>query len=145
MEKQAVDRLESMGQISKARLEDFAKRSETFTYRLSKNRLIEGLFLSYESAFYGGGFVPGEDLDIATSQYEKLNGTYGGRTQQMLKDFNLGNIMLATVDSQIVMTVDPTRNGVYLGKNLLSGVYKESEKITESSVEAKASTITFSN
>lgn len=99
LEQQAASRLESMGQIMKQRVAEIIKRSTVYTERFSKNRLIEGLFLSYEGVFYGGGFAPGEDQTIDTNAYYNLSNIYGERLGKMVDDFNLGNILLVTVDS----------------------------------------------
>ena len=138
LEKVATSQLESLGQIMVQQLDEFMSKSEIFTARLSKNRLVEGLFLSYESAFYGKGFVPGTDQNINSDQYEKLGGIYGKRVETMTKDFGLANILLVSVDSQIVFSSVPDPKGLLLGRNLKAGAYKDAA-ITNCYKQAMAS------
>ncbi len=116
----ANDNLESTGKKIKIAVSTYSKQMENNTLSLATNRLTEGLFLAYESAFYGEGKNPGEDQNIITKSYNKLEEQYSSRTQKLVENYNLGNFHLATLDKQIIYSAksDPAGNilGRYLGE-----------------------------
>lgn len=126
LELQSINQFKSLGEGIKSRLSNFDNETRTFAKRLGKNRLIEGLFLAYEGAFYGASLYPGEDLNIYTKQYQDLEKVYGKRTESLAKDFSLGNIFLVSLDSQVMMSAVKDEKNIYLGRNLNGGAYKDS-------------------
>jgi methyl-accepting chemotaxis protein len=124
LEAQSINQFSSMGETMKNRLTEIDQKTKIFAERLGKNRLIEGLFLAYEGAFFGASLFPGEDLDIMTSQYEDLEKTYAKRTDALTKDFSLKNIFLASLDSQILFSSIRDDKKHFLGRNLNNGAYK---------------------
>ncbi|WP_034721189.1 cache domain-containing protein [Bacteriovorax sp. DB6_IX] len=120
----ATNQLESSSIMMKSQIERYLNTSELFTLRLSKDRLIEGLFIAYEGAFYGGGFSTDKDEKIITPTYLANEKLYGKRTRELAKDFGFSNIMLASVNGQIIMSSvsDPKYN--FLGRSLTKGVLK---------------------
>jgi len=126
LQHQSVNQFSSMGEMMKNRLSAFQSQTRTFATRLGKDRLIEGLFLAYEGAFFGASLFPGEDINIYTTHYQNLESIYGKRTEKMAKDFSLSDVFLVSLDSQVLMTARPDKNNFFLGRNLLNGVYKKS-------------------
>ncbi len=120
------NQLNSMGEVMSKGINQKIHNSKIFTLRLGRDRLVEGLFLSFESAFYGAGLFPGEDLNIYNSQYEGLDNIYGKRIRKVIKDFGLGNILLVSLDGQAIMSSNVDKKGDYLGRNFLNGAYKGS-------------------
>jgi len=120
------NQLVSMGELMRNQIKKTIDRSKTFSERLSRDRLVEGLFLSFESAFYGAGLFPGEDLQIFNSQYEALDKNYGTRIRKIVDNFGLGNLLLVSLDGQVIMTSNIDKKGDYLGRNLVGGKYKGS-------------------
>lgn len=115
------DQLESLALISKTRVEKYFKNSKAFTESLGQDRLIEGMFLAYEGAFFSAGLDIGQDTEIPASVYSKLNATYGPRVSQILENFELENFFLANFDSQIIFSA---KTSPFLGKNILEGSLK---------------------
>ncbi len=111
--------------IAKKRIQDYLQNAEAFTSRLAHDRLVEGMFLAYESAFYGGGFVIGDDQSIHTNEYTKLGGTYLERARSMMVDYKFADFVLATIDSQIVFSVNGDIENFLLGKNISDGSFKD--------------------
>ncbi|WP_372654174.1 methyl-accepting chemotaxis protein [Halobacteriovorax sp.] len=126
LEVQSINQFSSMGEMIKNRLSVFQKQTMVFSERLGKNRLIEGLFLAYESAFYGASLFPGEDQNINTSQYKEVHKLYGSRAVQLAEDYSLENILLVSLDGQVIMSGKEDLKGDFLGRNLISGTYKDS-------------------
>lgn len=126
LQAQSINQFSSMGEMIKNRLSVFQKQTMIFSERLGKNRLIEGLFLAYESAFYGASLFPGEDQNINTTQYEEVHKLYGTRAVQLAKDYSLENILLVSLDAQVIMSGKDDLKGDFLGRNLVSGAYKDS-------------------
>ncbi len=126
LQAQSINQFSSMGEMMKNRLTVFEKQTKTFSERLGQNRLIEGLFLAYESAFYGASLFPGTDQNINTTQYKELEKIYGDRTKELVQDFSLENILLVSLDSQVIMSAKEDSKGDYLGRNLNEGKYKDS-------------------
>ena len=124
LQAQSINQFSSMAETIKNRLSDIEKQKKIFSNRLGKDRLIEGLFLAYEGAFYGASLNPGEDISINTDQYKDLEKLYSTRTVALAKDFSLKNIFLVSLDSQILKTAVVDKDNHFLGRNLLNGAYK---------------------
>ena len=124
IEELANNQLISLREIAKNRISSFFDRSNAFTVKLATDRLTEGLFLAYESAFYGGGFDPGKDEIIDTQEYKVLNQKYGSRIKSIVNDYNFANMLLITIDGQITMNAIESRGIKLLGKNLEGGSLK---------------------
>ena len=146
LEAQSINQFSSMGEMMKTRLTLFEKQTTIFSERLGKNRLIEGLFLAYESAFYGASLFPGEDQNINNSQYAAVHTSYGVRSNELVSNFSLENILLVSLDAQVIMSAknDPKSN--YLGRNLNQGAYKDTnlQKCYQKALEDKDLGLHFS-
>lgn len=121
---QAKNQLLAVSKLMRSETEVFFHDSKVFSQRLATNRLVEGMILSYESAFYGAGLNPGEDQNVVTGLYKKIDKTYHDRSLTLLSDFKLGNFLIASLDSQIIMSAKKDEKGDYLGRHLLDGAYK---------------------
>jgi methyl-accepting chemotaxis protein len=122
---QSINQFASMGEMIKNRLKNFDSETRVFSQRMGKDRLVEGLFLAYEGAFYGAGLFPGEDLDVQSSQYKELDNVYDKRKISLNKDYSFKNFFLMSLDSQIIMSANKDPKNTYLGRNLNTGVYKD--------------------
>jgi len=122
----AQDQLESSSITMKSQIESYLSSSKVFTERLAKNRLVEGLFIAYEGAFYGGGFSTDKDEKIITSTYTSNEKLYGERTRNLAKDFGFSNIMLGSVNGQILMTSLADKKYNFLGRSITKGLLKGS-------------------
>lgn len=120
----SIEQLNVQGENIKTTLEDYFKRTNRLTDKLSRDRLIEGLLIAYESNFFGSSFTPGEDYKINNEFYLKLDEKYIERKQKILADFQLSDFLLVTLDSQIVSVANIANQETFLGKNLNNGVYK---------------------
>ncbi|WP_081653699.1 methyl-accepting chemotaxis protein [Bacteriovorax sp. BSW11_IV] len=127
LERETVNQMISTSELLKLRIESSLEHAKKMSLRLGSDRLMEGLFLAYEGAFYGGNFSAGKDLNIYSEPYQKLEQIYGDRVREMAKDFNVKNIYLASIDAQIIMSSYKEKDGELLGKNLANGVLKESK------------------
>jgi len=130
LENLSKSHLVSKGQEMKHQLDKFSLDFKNFTARLTTDRLIEGMFLSYESGFYGDGLDSGVDQIINSSGFKKLNERYNDRAQSMLSDFNMSEFFLVTVDKQIVYRVHDDSEGKFLGRNLANGSLKDTKLAT---------------
>jgi methyl-accepting chemotaxis protein len=124
------NQLSSMGEVMSENIKSSITRSEIFSKRLAKDRLVEGLFLSYESSFYGAGLFPGEDIIIDNPQYKKLDENYGTRVRETVSEYGLGNLLLVSLDGQVVMSSNVDYVGDLLGRSLTNGAYKETPLLT---------------
>lgn len=109
---------------------DFEKtmvNAKSFAEKLSSNRLVEGMFLAYEGAFYGAAFFPGEDLKIETEGYNKLEQTYHERFKTLVSDLRFKNVLLVSKDAQVILSSSKDPQGNYLGKHLLNGSLKNTQ------------------
>lgn len=79
----------SNGLKMKKSISDYSKDLVEYTNVLASDRLTEGLFLAYESAFYGSGFNPGLDLRIDNEEYYKLHNQYSERVLKLLEIYRL--------------------------------------------------------
>lgn len=143
---QVRNQLESSGESIGQSLEWFMQRTKNFTSILNKNRLIEGLIIAYESSFFGSSFSPGEDLEIYNKFYEKLDDIYGGRKEAFLNEYELKDILLVSLDSQVIFTAKNSQNKFFLGKNLLNGVYQDTPLKTcyEKALDSESAELFFS-
>ena len=117
----AKDQLVSLREISKKRVELYFENSTKFTAGISKNRLVESMFIALEGSFFSDGFTVGQDLDIMTQAYNKAEAEYGPRTKSIIDSYNFDNMMLATTGGQIIFNVKNDQQHQFLGKNLISG------------------------
>ena len=120
------NQLNAQGEAIGTSLDGFLKRSKNYVSILATNRLVEGLLIAYESSFFGSNFDPGKDLKIDNDFYEKLDGIYGERKKAFLEKYQLKDILLVSLDAQVVFTANNNQKDFYLGRNLLNGVFKDS-------------------
>lgn len=111
----------SIGDIVSSNLKEKLNGAKSLAGKLAKNRLVEGLFLAYESAFYGAALFPGEDLDAFTDQYKEIEKIYHERFSGLVNDFNFKNVLLVSGDAQVILSSSKDAKGDYLGRNLLNG------------------------
>ncbi|MBF0315400.1 MAG: hypothetical protein HQK52_18410 [Oligoflexia bacterium] len=128
LETELLAKLSSNQEIAKQRIEQYLKSTETFTYRLGFNRLLEGLYLAYDTAFTGSGkFTAGVD-EISykdSTLYKKVEQKYGERLRQQVTDYSLGNILVANPNGQVVLSANPDPQAGLIGRNLKKGVLKD--------------------
>lgn len=120
------NQLSSSATISRTRISEYFTNANEFAKALGEDRLIEGLFLAYESVFFGAGYEIGEDVKINLSDFASLDKVYGDRVQQILKNYGFKNVLLVNLDGQIVYTGKPDPNSDFFGKNLDAGSLAES-------------------
>lgn len=118
--------LTSLRVIASQRISEYFSEVENFTQQLSKNRLIEGMFLAYEGAFYGSGYTVGSDVNIAESAYKNEDDRYLERSKEMLKNYGFENILLVNIDSQVIFSAVGDSKGNFLGRNLKAGSLQKS-------------------
>ncbi|MCO4755448.1 MAG: methyl-accepting chemotaxis protein [Bacteriovoracaceae bacterium] len=122
----SISQLESQGTMMKNNLKAYLDRSRNFTAKLSRDRLVEGLFIAYEGNFFGAGFDPSEDVELYNELYKRLDQVYLERKNKILTEFEIEDFFLVSLDSQIIFSANNTNYLPYLGKNLNLGVYKDS-------------------
>ena len=127
LKKQAIDQLNSIQSISKKRVRDFFGRTHTFAKLLGNDRLTEGLFLSYESAYMAAGNQSGKDVVIKEGTYKKLNEIYQTKTSEILKSYNLANYLLVSIQGQIIYSAKDDSHGYFMGRSLTGGELKDSK------------------
>jgi methyl-accepting chemotaxis protein len=120
------NQLNAQGESISKSLNDFLARTKKYVSVLSQDRLIEGLMIAYESSFFGSSFNPGKDLKIDNSFYKKLDDIYGKRKANFLSNYQLKDILLVSLDAQVVFTANNKQRDFYLGRNLENGVFKDS-------------------
>lgn len=123
----ATDQLNSVRAISKKRVSDFFGRTRTFTQLLATDRLTEGLFLSYESAYMAAGNASGTDVALKEGSYKKLDEVYQAKTNEILKSFNFGNYLLVSIQGQILYSAKGQDYGYFAGRSLTGGELKNSK------------------
>ncbi len=111
----------SISNIISLNLKDSLDGAKSLAGKLARNRLVEGLFLAYESAFYGAALFPGEDLNANTEQYRELEAVYHERFNSLVKDMNFENVFLVSNAAQVILSSRKDEKGHYLGRNLLAG------------------------
>jgi methyl-accepting chemotaxis protein len=123
----ANDQLSSMLAISKKRVGDYYKRTKTFTELLSTDRLTEGLFLSYESAFYAAGYSIGKDQIINSDSFTKLDEVYSRKTIERAESYDIANFLLVNITGQVVYSARPKDYGFFEGRSLTKGELSNSK------------------
>ncbi|SMF01188.1 methyl-accepting chemotaxis protein [Pseudobacteriovorax antillogorgiicola] len=118
--------LESGADLLTSEIESSIERYAQFSRKLSQDRLIEGLFLAYESAFYGSAFFVGEDHNIYTEAYKKLDQRYLERVEAFRVDNRVQDIFLISREGQVIMATLKPESNPNLGKNLREGSLKGS-------------------
>ena len=120
------DQLNSIQSIAKKRVSDFFSRTRTFANLLGNDRLTEGLFLAYESAYMAAGNSSGSDVVLRDGSYKKLDEVYQGKTLEILKSFNLGNYLLVSIQGQVIYSAKDQSYGYFVGRSLTGGELKGS-------------------
>lgn len=123
----AVDQLVAMRSIGKQRVTDYFSRVKNFTIALGKDRLTEGLFLAYESAFYGAGYIIGKDAKLQAKTFLALDETYGSKTQHSVNIYEIANFYLVNLNGQVVYSAKTDRDGAMAGRNLVKGEFKSTK------------------
>lgn len=126
LSKQTENQLSSSGESIKNSLDWFLRRTHNFASILSRDRLVEGLLIAYESSFFGSSFDPGKDLKIDNEFYNKLDAIYGERKAKILKEYELKDLMLVSLDAQVIFTANNKQKDLFLGRNLINGKFKDS-------------------
>lgn len=126
IEMQVVNQLSSSSKMMKSNLSDYFSRSIIFNGRLAADRLIEGLFIAFEGGYYGGAFKDNIDNNILNKTYLANDKLYGSRTRKMAKDFDIKNILLASINGQVIMSSTLDKDAIFLGRHLLTGSIKAS-------------------
>ncbi len=117
----AEDQLNSINVISKNRINDYFRRSYDYTILLAKDRLTEGLFLAYESAFYGSGYSIGKDEKLDSPSFKNLDKSYLPKVQRLMEAFRIANLALVNINGQIVFSYQPDTYGWLAGRSLTKG------------------------
>lgn len=140
------NQLSSSGMSIKGSLNWFLARTKNFTSILSRDRLVEGLLIAYESSFFGSNFDPGKDLKIDNDFYKKLDKIYGERKAKILDEYELKDLLLVSLDAQIIFTAKNSQKELFLGRNLKNGVFKDSalHKCYEDAMASKTGELVFS-
>ncbi|NUN05267.1 MAG: methyl-accepting chemotaxis protein [Bdellovibrio sp.] len=116
----------SEGQGIKEDVESHVVRLKNYGTQVNDSRLIEGMFIAYEGAFYGAGLVQGKDQQAYTSSFEGLNKTFYPRMERMAHDFAFDDVILVTTGSQVIFSLAKAKDdSVFLGKNLVNGAFKD--------------------
>lgn len=124
--KQMQEQLLSHGLEAKENINDHAKRLQKYALQIQDSRLIESMFISYEGALYGAALVPGKDLQAYTPSFENLNKTFYERTKRTAHDFSFDDIILVSTNGQVIFSLADSKDAsVFLGKNLVTGVFKD--------------------
>ena len=148
LEQLSISQMESLAIARAASVEGTFAQSLDFTKEKTLDRWIEGLFLAYESAFYGNGMSPGNDESIYLDGYKNLDKNYLERTSNSISNQRFDDLILISINGQVVMVVKDAANSPYLGKNVLNGVYKDSglEKcFSEANASTEKGKVFFSN
>lgn len=141
----ATDQENSLRTVAQSRILDFFKRSQDFSLILGQDRLMEGLFLAYESAFYGAGYVIGQDQVLSAPAFQDLDRRYGPSVQRLLDAYGVGNILLININGQVVYSAQPHSYGHFGGASVTSGIYKGTrlEECFQSSMKADGKSVQF--
>jgi len=118
--------LDSTSKLMSDKANEYFLSLETFTGILSKDRLIEGLFIAFEGAFYGGAFSTDSDQKIMTPSYLSNDKLYGERLRLTAKDYKLSSIMLVSINGQVIMNSILDKDYNFLGRSLRNGELKGS-------------------
>ncbi|OFZ28599.1 MAG: hypothetical protein A2622_05775 [Bdellovibrionales bacterium RIFCSPHIGHO2_01_FULL_40_29] len=140
IENQIKDQLLAQGQSIKSALERHQYQSKQFALQLNSNRLIEGMFIAYEGAFYGAALTAGQDVDGYTKAFSDINGAYVERTKKIIDDFDFSDLILVATSDQVIFAVaEQQGQSVFLGKNLKNGAFANT-KLGQCYQKAKDST-----
>lgn len=123
---QADQQLLAMRAIGKKRVEDYFHRAESFTIMLADDRLVEGLFLAYESAFYGAGLTIGNDEKLEDESFKTLNEKYLSSAKRFIENYQVSNVLLVNINGQIVFSGIEDYSGKFAGRNLRDGALNQS-------------------
>lgn len=121
----AKNQLSAVSAITRTQLQSFITDSYSFTDRLSRSRLIESLFVAFEGAYYGGAYPDNKDNQIYSSTYEANDRIYGVRVRNIAEDYHFTNIMLASINGQVILSSNIDKNGYFLGRHLFNGALKD--------------------
>lgn len=124
--KQTNEQMRALTTLLKDRVNGELHRARNMSERLGAERLMEGLFLAYEGAFYGGNFSAGKDLDINSIPYKNLDERYGKRVRNLAEDYGVERILLASIDAQIIFSSLEDPSSKILGRNLKGGNLQKS-------------------
>ena len=140
------NQLSSSGMSIKDSLDWFLGRTKNFTSILSRDRLVEGLLIAYESSFFGSNFDPGKDLKINNDFYKNLDKTYLARSEKILVEYELKDLLLVSLDSQVIFTAKDSQKEIFLGRNLKKGAFKDSplHKCFADAIASKTGELIFS-
>ena len=132
-------------EIMQTQIEKYFSLAENLAKVSASDRLIEGMFLAYEGAFYGAGLTPGKDYTLTYPAYSDLDKSYQSRFQTMVKDNGIDEILLVSVTGQIVKISSPDTSGKFLGRNLTSGDMKDEDiaKCFSTALKGEAKTPVF--
>ncbi len=119
------EEMETLRVIAKNRIVDFFEDAQNFTSILSTDRLVEGLFIAYESAFYGTGLSIGKDEKVSGGGYKNLTTLYGEKIQEFLSNYKFSDIHLVSTGGQIIFSAKNQESSYFLGRNLKDGALKE--------------------
>lgn len=116
----------SEGQGVKENIEAHVERLKNYAAQVNDSRLIEGMFIAYEGAFYGAGLVQGKDQEAYTSSFEGLNKVFYPRMERMARDFAFDDVILVSTGAQVIFSLAKSKDdSVFLGKNLVNGAFKD--------------------
>ncbi len=143
--KQVSSQLQTSLIIMESKVAEYFRSLETFTNRLAKDRLVEGLFIAFEGSYYGGAFADEQDNVILTKSYLTNDKIYGKRIRKMAKDYGMKNIFLAINAGTIAMTSTIDNDGTFLGRNLKSGSLKNTPlaKCYQQALDSKKNEVFF--
>lgn len=122
----SVEQLQSNSKIISDKTGEYFSNLEIFTDILSKDRLIEGLFIAFEGAFYGGAFSTDKDSQIMTKSYMANEKLYGERIRKTAHDYNMKSIMLVSIHGIVLMNSVLDNDYNFLGRSLKNGLLKDS-------------------
>lgn len=119
----SVEQQVSLGEIMKVQISSYLEQMKINTIELSQSRLMEGLFLAYEGAFYGAALDEGQDVIVKNQFYDNLQKLYSERVLKLVSNYKVDNILLVTVRQQIVMSALDDAEGKFLGRSLSTGSF----------------------
>ena len=119
--KASQNQLESIASLAQNRIQQYFLQSKEFAEVLGEDRLVEGLFLAYESAFFAAGYEIGEDNDIELADFATQDEIYQERVKGLLKNYGFHNLLLANIDGQIIFSANVSNEKQLLGKSLSDG------------------------
>lgn len=112
--------------VAKSRISDYFKQCEDNTRILAENRLVEGLFLAYEGAFFGAGLKVGIDNQVSETAFASLDRSYRPKTDSLLDSYHLANLLLVNINGQIIYSAKPDPDSHFIGRSLSKGELKNS-------------------